>query len=186
MKYAWLGIVALVFLTGIIYAFISLKYKTGGQKPQKVNMTQMQIKSTVFENNGHIPSRYTCDGEDVNPSLEFVNIPEDTQSLALIVEDPDAPGKTWVHWVVFNIDPHASHVGEDSVPGHGIEAVTDFGRTGYGGPCPPSGPHRYNFKLYALDTKLDLTEDVTRDELDHAMERHIIEESILTGIYTRE
>ena len=135
---------------------------------------------------GHIPSEHTCDGEDISPPLLFENVPEDSQSLALIVEDPDAPGKTWVHWVVVNIEPHTSKVWEDSVPTGGMEAVTDFGHAGWGGPCPPSGPHRYHFKLYALDCVLDVTEDIMRSEVEHAMEGHIIEKAELTGIYSRE
>lgn len=149
-------------------------------------MKHLQITSPAFEHKGVIPSDYTCDGEDVNPPLFFSNVPEETQSFALIVEDPDAPGKTWVHWIVFNINPHTTHINEDSVPEGAIEAVTDFGQTGYGGPCPPSGPHRYSFKLFALNSMLDLTEDVTREEIEHAMERHIIEKTELIGIYSRE
>lgn len=146
----------------------------------------MQITSSAFQNNGRIPSDYTCDGEDINPPLEFKNVPEDSQSLVLIVDDPDAPGKTWVHWLVFNIDPTTIIVHEDSVPTGGIEAMTDFGHTGYGGPCPPAGPHRYRFKLYALNITMDLTEDITKQELEHAIDGHIIEKTELTGLYARE
>jgi hypothetical protein len=113
-------------------------------------------------------------------------VPEDARSLTLIVEDPDAPGKTWIHWVVFNISPDISYIHEESVPAQGIEAMTDFGKTGYGGACPPSGTHRYYFKIYALDTKLDLTEDVTLEEIKHAMENHIIDSAELVGLYSRE
>ena len=146
----------------------------------------MTITSSAFNDNGKIPHEYTCDGEDINPPLKFENVPEDAATLALIVEDPDAPGKTWVHWVIINIDPHTTRVLEDSVPDGGMEAVTDFGHAGYGGPCPPSGPHRYYFKLYALDTVLDVTEDVSREEIEHAMMGHILEKAELTGIYSRE
>lgn len=149
-------------------------------------MQKMSIISPVFKNHGTIPSEYTCDGEDISPPLYFENVPEDAQSLTLIVEDPDAPGKTWVHWVVVNIDPHTTRVLEDSVPNGGLEAMTDFGHAGWGGPCPPSGPHRYYFKLYALDTTLDITEDITRSEVEHAMEGHILEKAELIGIYARE
>ena len=149
-------------------------------------MKHLLILSTEFQNNSTIPTKYTCDGEDVNPPLDFLNVPEDTQSLTLIVEDPDAPGKTWVHWLVFNISPHVTHIVEDSIPSKGEEGVTDFGKAGYGGPCPPNGPHRYYFKLYALDQKLDLTEDVRKEEIEHAMLGHIIEKAELIGIYARD
>ena len=146
----------------------------------------MKIISPAFANNGNIPNTYTCDGEDISPPLEFVDVPEETTTLVLIVEDPDAIGKDWVHWIVFNIDPHTTKVHEDSIPTDGIQAVTDFGHDGYGGPCPPSGIHRYLFKLYALGTTLHVTEDVTKPELEHAMEGHIIEKAELIGLYSRE
>lgn len=149
-------------------------------------MKQMTISSPVFSDNGRIPSVYTCDGEDINPALEFHDVPEEAHSLTLIVEDPDSPGKTWVHWVLFNINPHTKILHEDSVPEEAVETVTDFGNKGYGGPCPVNGIHRYKFKLFALDTLLDLTEDVTREEIEDAMENHIIESAELTGLYTRE
>ncbi len=146
----------------------------------------MTLTSSAFQDRGQIPSKYTCDGEDVNPPLEIQNVSEDAQSLALIVEDPDSPGKTWVHWVVFNISPTITRIHEDSVPIGAEEVVTDFGNSGYGGPCPASGIHRYNFKLFALDCRLELTEDVTRDEIEQAMSGHILEKAELTGLYTRE
>lgn len=146
----------------------------------------MSITSTAISDRGRIPSIYTCDGEDINPPLEFHDVPEEAQSLTLIVEDPDSPGKTWVHWVLFNINPNVRRISEDSVPAGSSETVTDFGSKGYGGPCPANGIHRYNFKLFALDTTLDLTEDVTRDEIEESMEGHIIEKAELTGLYSRE
>lgn len=149
-------------------------------------MKQMTLTSPAFGENEKIPAVYTCDGEDINPPLIFENVPEDSHSLTLIVEDPDSPGKTWVHWLVFNIDPHSTGIGEDSIPKAAVETVTDFGNKGYGGPCPSSGTHRYNFKLYALDTTLDVTEDVTREEIEEAMVGHIIDSAELTGIYSRE
>lgn len=146
----------------------------------------MRLTSPVFTNNQKIPNKYTCDGEDVNPPLVFQDVSEEAQSLVLVVEDPDAPGKVWVHWVVFNINPHTRGVGEDSVPEDGMEGVTDFGHTGYGGPCPPTGPHRYFFRLYALNTTLDATEDITKQELEQLIENHIIDKAELIGLYTRE
>ena len=191
MKKILFSILTLVFLVVILYPLI-VGSKQGGEiksfdKTAKIkHMKQLSITSPAFGEKGKIPPKYTCDGEDVNPPLVFENVPDDAQSLTLIVEDPDAPGKTWVHWVVFNISPHTTTVGEDSIPQNGIETVTDFGQQGYGGPCPPTGTHRYYFKLYALDTTLDITEDVTREEIDHAMEGHILDKSELIGLYSRE
>lgn len=149
-------------------------------------MKQLTIKSPAFAERERIPSKYTCDGEDVNPPLIFENVPEETRSLTIVVEDPDAPGKTWIHWVVFNIPSDVTHIAEDSVPGHSTEAMTDFGKTGYGGACPPTGTHRYYFKLYALDILLDVTEDITLEELQHSMDGHIIEQAELIGLYSRD
>jgi len=146
----------------------------------------MKIASWVFDNNTKIPSKYSCDGEDVSPPLEFVDIPNSAKSLALIVDDPDAPSKIWVHWVVYNINPQASEVKENSVPEDGIEGITDFGKPGYGGPCPPSGTHRYFFKLYALDTTLDLPQNATKQMVEEKMQDHIIDSAELIGLYSRE
>ncbi len=149
-------------------------------------MKHLTIKSPAFSEKERIPSEYTCDGEDVNPPLVFENVPDDARSLALIVEDPDSPGKTWTHWVVFNIPPEIIAIQEDSVPTGSEEAMTDFGKIGYGGPCPHSGTHRYHFRLYALDITLSLTEDVTHEEILNAIEGHILDEAVLVGLYSRE
>lgn len=149
-----------------------------------LTMSAMQITSTAFEHNKSIPSKYTCDGENISPPISIREIPEGTKSLALIVDDPDAPSKTWVHWLVWNIDPGTSEIEEGSAPA-GIEGTTDFGRTGWGGPCPPSGTHRYFFKLYALDSDLNLDSSATKEELEAAMENHILEQSELVGLYQK-
>ncbi len=146
----------------------------------------MTLTSPVFGDRQRISSVYTCDGEDINPPLEFHNVPDDAASLALIVEDPDSVGKKWTHWVVFNINPHAAGIHEDTVPDGSIEVVTDFGEKGYGGPCPPTGTHRYCFKLFALDITISATEDITREEIEELMEGHIIEQAELIGLYSRE
>jgi hypothetical protein len=145
----------------------------------------VKIISSEFKNNEKIPSNYTCEGEDVNPPLEFVDVPEDAKSLALIVDDPDAPGKTWVHWVVFNIPPETEEIDEDTVPDDAILGRTDFGNKSYGGPCPPSGTHRYFFKLYALDAMLDLDSGASKQEVLDAMNGRIIEKAELVGIFAR-
>ncbi len=149
-----------------------------------VTSTIMKLESSAFENNGEIPKKYTCDGEDVSPPLAISEVPEDARSLALIVDDPDAPAGDWVHWVAFNIPASTASIGENSTPS-GVEGTTDFGRTGWGGPCPPSGTHRYFFKLYALDTQLELDSTTTKAELETAMTGHILDRAELMGKYKR-
>lgn len=146
----------------------------------------MEIISSAFGHNEKIPSKYTCDGENVSSPLQFLEIPEKAKSLVLIVDDPDAPAKIWVHWVVYNINPQASEVKENSVPEGGIEGMTDFGSSGYGGPCPPSGTHRYFFKLYALDSALNLSQNATKQMVEEKMQRHILDKAELIGLYSRK
>lgn len=142
----------------------------------------MKITSPDFENNKSIPVKFTCEGDDVNPTLILEGIPKEAKSLALIVDDPDAPGKTWVHWVVYDI-PIVGRIDENSVPGK--EGMTDFGKKGYGGPCPPSGTHRYFFKIYALDKALDLNEGIRKPDLEKAMQGHILDKAELMGLYKK-
>ncbi len=146
----------------------------------------MKISSSAFQENSSIPSTYTCDGKDINPPLKFDGVPASAKSLALIVDDPDAPRGTWVHWVVWNIDPKTPEIKEDSVPAGAAQGVTDFKRNDYGGPCPPSGSHRYFFKLYALDSILTLQPHTTKADLEKAMQGHIIEKAAIIGLYRRE
>ena len=122
---------------------------------------KLELTSSAFKNNEMIPSKYTCQGEDINPELEIKNIPDGTKSLVLIVDDPDAPMGTWVHWVVFNIPNTVEKIKENSMPGVG--GINNFGKLNYGGPCPPSGTHRYFFKLYALDTLLAHKENASKN-----------------------
>jgi len=145
-------------------------------------LKELTISSPVFKNNGFIPQKYTCDGNDVNPPLNIEGVPKETQSLALIVDDPDAPMGTWDHWVVWNIPP-AEKIMENSVPG--TEGLNDFRRRSYGGPCPPSGTHRYFFKVYALDTRLDLSPSSRKKDVERAMKGHVIAEGELVGLYRR-
>jgi len=143
----------------------------------------MKIKSPEFENNQTIPSKFTCEGEDINPGLVIENIPKEAKSLALIVDDPDAPMGTWVHWVVFDI-PLVSKIEENSIPGK--EGLNTAGRKSYHGPCPPSGTHRYFFKIYALDTVLNLKKDISKGHLEEAMQGHILDQAELVGLYKRK
>lgn len=142
----------------------------------------MKIKSPEFENNGSIPSKFTCEGKDVNPALIIEDIPEGAKSLALIMDDPDAPMGTWVHWVVFNM-PVVSKIEEDSIPG--TQGINNARKLEYHGPCPPSGTHRYFFKIYALDAMLNLKEGISKGALEKAMQGHILDKAELIGLYKR-
>ena len=146
--------------------------------------TGMKLTSEVFSNNGMIPSEYTCDGTDISPQLSVSDVPKTAKTLALIMDDPDAPMGTFVHWVVWNISPDKSTIakGEDLKEPQG---TTGFGKRGYGGPCPPGGTHRYFFKLYALDTLLDLEPGSPKSALEKVMANHIIEQVELVGKYSR-
>lgn len=144
----------------------------------------MKITSSAFENNGNILSKYTCDGEGVNPPLSFSEIPATAQSLVLIVDDPDAPSGTFVHWTVWNIDPKTTGIAENSIPAGATQGMTSYGKEGYGVPCPPTGVHRYFFKLYALDTKLYLPA-VRADSLEKAMIGHTLAQAEIIGLYSR-
>ncbi|KKW42209.1 MAG: PEBP family protein [Candidatus Magasanikbacteria bacterium GW2011_GWA2_56_11] len=146
----------------------------------------MYILSSAFSNGGEIPAEYTCDGADTPPPLSWGGIPETAQSLVLIADDPDAPSGTWVHWTVWNLDPKAAGLEGKKIPPGAVEGTTSFGRPGYGGPCPPSGVHRYFFKLLALDTQLGLPAGAGYAELDRAVQGHIIANAALVGIYSRK
>jgi len=149
-------------------------------------MSVLSITSPAFSRNGLIPDRYTCDGADVSPPLAIDGVPEKTRSLALIVDDPDAPGKTWVHWVVWNIAPATREIPENSVPAGALQGTNDFGHRKYGGPCPPSGTHRYIFKLYALDAPLTPDAGATKARIEEAMSGHIVGKAELVGLYRRK
>ncbi|HEX6890389.1 MAG TPA: YbhB/YbcL family Raf kinase inhibitor-like protein [Chryseolinea sp.] len=142
----------------------------------------LHVTSAAFRDKGNIPREYTCDGKDINPPLEIKAIPPEAKSIALIFEDPDAPSGTWLHWLVWNI-PIMQHIRANEVPGE--QGMNDFGRNDYGGPCPPSGTHRYIFKVYALDDLIDLTEGSTRNQLEDAMRDHIVAYGELQGFYKR-
>lgn len=143
----------------------------------------LKVFSTVFSHNGHIPPEYTCDGKDINPPIEVSDIPDGTKTLALIMEDPDAPRGTFDHWIVWNIPPNEA-IAEETNPG--ISGLNDFGKTGYGGPCPPSGVHRYFFRVFALDVKLDLPAGTDKQALLDAMHGHILATGEIMGLYQRK
>jgi Raf kinase inhibitor-like YbhB/YbcL family protein len=150
----------------------------------------MKLVSTAFKEGEAIPRQYTCDGIDISPPLEWSGTPKTAKTIAIIADDPDAPSGTWVHWVVYNLP--AENIGlvenlpaTESLKAGGFHGKTDFGRVGYGGPCPPSGTHRYFFKVYAVDSELPLKAGATKDELLKAMEGHVVGQAQLMGTYRR-
>ncbi len=148
------------------------------------NGGSMKLSSPVFEDGDNIPSKYTCDGENISPPLEIEDVPSNAKSLALIVDDPDAPIGTFVHWIVWNIPANTTYIEEGANISY-LQGKNGFGKVGYGGPCPPFGTHRYFFKLYALDTTLSLASGSKKKDLERAMSGHIIEETQLMGRYKR-
>ena len=146
-------------------------------------MRRLLVKSAAFGNNERIPVKYTCDGADVNPPVTIDGVPEEAKTLVLIVDDPDAMG-TFTHWVVWNIPATTRRIEENTTPGK--EGISSYGKHSYGGPCPPSGTHRYFFKVYALDTELDLKLSSTKRDVAKAMEGHVLAEGELLGLYSRQ
>ena len=151
----------------------------------------MEIKIAAFRNGAEIPRKHACDGADVSPPLSWDNVPAAAKSLALIADDPDAPGGTWVHWVIYDLPPATKELAEsvaatETLPNGAKQGVNDFKKTGYGGPCPPPGPtHRYFFKLYALDVETQLKPKAAKQQLLDAMKGHILAEAQLMGRYKR-
>src|SRR5262249_40803138 len=150
----------------------------------------MQLTSGAFDLGKLIPRKYSCDGEDVSPPFAWSDVPENTKSFALIADDPDAPGSIWVHWVMFNIPAESRGIKERippvrKLPDQSIQGINDFGKTGYGGPCPPGGTHRYFFRIYALDTSLEPNPSTTKPELLKKMEGHILAKAEYMGTYKR-
>lgn len=156
--------------------------------PTATEISSFQLTSDAFANNESIPEVYSCDGKNISPALTWNEPPTGTQSFALIMDDPDAPGGTWVHWVLFNIPASARSLPEAFspvaiLPDGSTSGISSFGRMGYGGPCPPSGTHHYFFKLYALDEKLSISVGADKGELEKAMTGHILAQSELVGTY---
>lgn len=150
----------------------------------------LDVRSSAFSEGAFIPSRYTCDGENVSPDLEWSSVPKGTKSIAVIADDPDAPRKTWVHWVLFNLPPSLQALAANvpttaTLANGGIQGVNDANELGYDGPCPPSGIHRYYFKVYALDITISLKSGCTKEQLLTAIEGHALADGVLMGRYTR-
>jgi hypothetical protein len=179
-------------VVSILCAFsIFLLIQTPGhsEKKEDKKMT-LEITSPAFSEGGKIPKKYTCDGEDISPPLRLDNVPEETKSLALLCDDPDAPVGTWVHWVLYDLPPDTRELPENIPPDKelkkgGVHGNNSWKRLGYGGPCPPSGTHRYFFKFYALDKKLDLKPGATAKQVQEAMKGHVLAEGKLMGKYAR-
>ena len=151
---------------------------------------KISVTSSAFKDGEMIPSKYTCDGDDISPEISWAGIPAGAKSIAMISDDPDAPRGTWVHWVIYNIPPQSmglpGNVPPDKMLGDGsLQGMNDSRQTGYGGPCPPGGVHRYFFKVYALDAKLSLGPNATKKDLEEAMKGHILADGQLMGRYKR-
>lgn len=200
MKYFATSVLLILFLTGFYFGIVL------GKKPSSVSssesetssggntqQTSMQITSKAFNNNKSIPAKYTCDGENIIPPLSFLDIPRGVKSLALIVDDPDIPDsvkddrgiEVFDHWVVFDISSETTEIEEGKEP-QATEGLNSAGKSEYTGPCPPDGEHRYFFRLYALDTLVNLPPQATREDLEEAMAGHIIEKAELVGLYNRK
>ena len=146
----------------------------------------IKISSPNFLDRGEIPRKYTCDGENINPNIVIENIPEKTKSLALIMDDPDAPSGTFNHWLMWNINPATNEIGENTIPKNAVIGLNSGNKNKYMGPCPPSGTHRYFFKIFALDIELQVPETYSKKEIEEIIKDHIIDKAELIGLYTRE
>lgn len=181
-------------LTGLLLTGLLL---TGCRSPEGSPFESLYVanpialESAAFAAGTSIPSRYTCDGEELSPAVQWEAVPDNTQTLILVVDDPDAPGQAFVHWLVYNLPPATRELSEalpkepDLALG-GVQAKNDFGKHGYGGPCPPSGTHRYVFRLFALDTTLNLQSDTSKQEIIEAMQGHVLASGELIGLYRRQ
>jgi Raf kinase inhibitor-like YbhB/YbcL family protein len=163
---------AVVMLLAVIASFAA-----GGAR--------MKIISSAFQEGGNIPSKFTCDGSDTSPPLQITDVPPEAKSLVLIADDPDAPSGLFTHWLVWNIPRQTNSIAEGSAP-KGVHGTNDFGKSGYRGPCPPPGTHRYSFKIFALDRELDLHSGARRSQVDAAMKGHVIAQGELMGHYSRK
>jgi Raf kinase inhibitor-like YbhB/YbcL family protein len=173
----------------IVFCNLSLEAQTSDEKEGDLKM-EIKITSPAFENGEFIPKKYTCDDVNISPPLELKEVPDGVKSIALICDDPDAPMGTWVHWVIYNIPSSVNklleNIPNDKVLENGsLQGTNDFRKIGYGGPCPPSGTHRYFFKIYALDAELDLGVGATKEILLKSMKDHILARGKLVGKYSR-
>jgi Raf kinase inhibitor-like YbhB/YbcL family protein len=168
---------AIIAGASIVVVAAIASFAAGGAK--------MKITTSAFQQGGNIPSKFSCDGANTSPPLQVSDVPSGAKSLVLVVDDPDAPSGLFTHWTVWNIPSQTSTIAEGSTP-KGVQGTNDFGKSGYGGPCPPSGAHRYYFKIFALDRELDLPSGAKRSQLDAAMKGHVIAQDQLMGRYSRK
>ena len=167
----------------LLFSFFFIVSSALGQ--ETAESRGLRIWSPAFESNGQIPSKYTCDGANVNPPIKIEEVPNGTKSFALVFDDVDAPRGSYVHWMVWNIDPGTREIRENSVPEGSVQGLNDFKTNNYGGPCPPRRAHRYVFKIHALDAPLNLNPNSTKADLEKAMKPHVIAEAQLAGIYKK-
>jgi Raf kinase inhibitor-like YbhB/YbcL family protein len=183
---------ARMMLAAAVLGFLLGTIGTESVAAEKTQKGVMQLSSTVFTEGGSIPAPYTCDGRNVSPPLKWSGVPADAKALVLIVDDPDAPVGTWVHWVLYDLPANSNELPEDVqksqyVAGGAMQGINDFRHLGYGGPCPPPGkPHRYFFKLYALKQALGLKPGLTKKEIEQALEKHLLAQAQLMGTYKRK
>lgn len=175
--------ILLVILVIVFWALSAILAHKNSQETKKEDKMKL---TTVFEHNQNIPSKYTCDGEDSAPILTISDTPTEAKSLVLIVDDPDAPMGTWVHWVLYNIPSNTTTIDAKNLPEGAKQGMTDFKRVGWGGPCPPYGVHRYFFKLYAIDKEMDLPSGMTKAQVLKAVDGSIIEQTEIIGLYSRK
>jgi Raf kinase inhibitor-like YbhB/YbcL family protein len=161
----------------------SVKVNANGETMK--NTSVFRINSPAYAEGGQYPEKYTCDGQEISPPLEFAGMPGGTKTLALVLDDPDAPGGTYDHWLMWNIPP-VPRIEEDSVPPGAMQGVNSDGTNGYVSPCPPAGTHRYIYHAYALDTELDLSEKTGKADLEKAMKGHVLAQATLTGLYRKK
>lgn len=176
-----------IFKLALLFAmliFILIPFATVAKEVNK--MAEMIITSPTFEQNKPIPERHTCDGLDINPPLQIKAVPDGTKSLAVIMDDPDAPVSIWAHWLVWNIPSQTREINENSLPAGAVLGLNSWKRNSYEGPCPPSGIHRYFFKFYALDTTLNLSPATIKADLERVMRGHILAQAELMGTYKRK
>ncbi|MBS1259055.1 MAG: hypothetical protein MAG551_02121 [Candidatus Scalindua arabica] len=181
------SLVRIIILFILLFCIVGFQFGVIGKE---VYAMKLVIKSTAFGEGDLIPKQYTCDGADISPQLSWSQPPEKTKSMVLICDDPDAPMGTWVHWVLYGISPDTLELAENipddkEVLGGAKHGVNDFRKYGYGGPCPPGGTHRYFFKLYAVDTEVELDPGATKDEVLDAIKGHVLAEGQLMGKYSR-
>jgi len=180
-------IIIVILLSLLVGIFFWQRSKRKSEvSPPKALPRLMKIASPAFENNSKIPSKFTCDGENVNPPLKIESVPAGTKSLVLIIDDPDAPMGTFLHWLVWNIPASINLIEENSLPQEAVQGRNDFGKENYGGPCPHFGTHRYFFKVYALDKTLNLTSGSSLKEVEKEMEGHILDQAQLIGLYQKK